>query len=354
VPTHEVVTHATTLVSQKVAALFLHLEPVSSGDKTFLVPMTLPTSCRDASMGAAELLVTTQANNGDFHVQGGITPTFLVASRSGYAQQNDSRQPAGRVTDARCLIEDKSSDATLMTPLCSIFSKYTKTNNLKTCPAKNSDLDEIRVPIVTACRGIGIESGLEVGEGATERAIHAFVELIYLIQRLVDDGFTFRDLYNDMAEALPAATSRFKSSTICAELNRRMASSEDDDDVIERCHWLALSMLIQQACPTFISPVVGANQIIAAVLTSTLLKAEYGRGDMPYLTVIEQEDSPRPTPARLVSDSASDVKSVVTAYAPIESTAESLDEAVRHLYQKSLIMAETANLTDGAFEDSHR
>lgn len=354
----EVVLHSSTSVSLKVAALFVHLEEVKHrgpDNMSLLVPMTLPTSCRDVSLGMAAEAARHDIENGHIHLPGGTQPTFLVASRNGYAQHNpETRLPAGFVASVMNLVNDKSTDATLLTPACRMFSKMAKTNNLRARPLLLHDMDGMRDVIDKKCLQVGSTlRGIELDSGNPSMgALQGFVELLLLLQRLVDNGTTMEEAYNSMAEGNPDAASRFKSSEACRQLNLQLAEC-DDEDATEQCHWLALSLLLQHVSPVFLSPISAAHKCMAAILSNSSLSTRVG--DYPFLCVmggaVRRQRSSLPNAVGAVRLLR---LTTTTVFAPAEASAEGLDAAVRYLYQKSLNLAETVGTVDGQFEDMHR
>jgi len=355
--TNEAVLQSSTLVSLKVATLFVTLEEVQhrgTQDIALVIPMTLPTSCRDVSLGIAAKAAQLDIENGKIHLPGGTQPTFLVAARDGYAQRNpETGLPAGFVPNVISLVNDKTTDATLLTPACHMFSKKTQTNNLRAKPLKVEHLGEINSVIE---RQLSEEHGLEIvrlelDENPSKHPLQLFVELLHLLQRLVDNGTTMQETYHIISEVNPEATSRFKSTNACRKLDLRLKESNDNDVTIvtEQCYWLALSLLLQQVSPVFISPVSSTHKCMAAILSNSGLK--HNTGKFPFLYVTG-EAAPRPPTSPLVVPGA--MKLMTAVFAPVEDSAGSLDSVVRYLYQKSLDTAETVGSLDGSFEDTHR
>jgi hypothetical protein len=162
----EVILHSSTSVSLTMTTLFVHLEEVQhrgQQNMSLLVPMTLPMCCRDVSLGMAAEAACHDIENDHIHLPGGTQPTFLVASRNGYAQHNpETRLPAGFVASAMNLVNDKSTDATLLTPACRMFSKMAKTNDVRARPLLTHDMDGMREVIEKKCSKVGTFRGIEL------------------------------------------------------------------------------------------------------------------------------------------------------------------------------------------------
>jgi hypothetical protein len=193
--------------------------------------------------------------NDHIHLPGGTQPTFQVASRNGYAQHNpETRLLAGFVASAMNLVNDKSTDATLLIPACQMFSKLAKTNNLRARPLLTHDMDGMREVIEKKCSKVGTFRGIELdSENPSMGSLQGFDVLLPLLQCLMDNGTTMQDVYNSVSESNPEAASRFMSSDACCKLNLQLAEC-DDEDAIEQCHWLALSLLLQHVSPVFLPP----------------------------------------------------------------------------------------------------
>ena len=359
-PTQEVVVHVATSVSLKVATLFMHLEEVGHRgprDMALLVPMTLPTSCRDVSLGMAVKAAGRDMENVDLHLPGGTQPTFLVASRDGYAQRNpETGVPVGHTNSVLDLVHDRTTDATLMTPACRMFSKMAKTCNLRSRPLLPQDMDGLKGAIERKCMEAGTFRGIQLDKNPTTGALQAFVELLFMMQRLVDNGATMQETYEMISERNPEATSRFKSMEACRQLNLRLAECDNDDDVKEQCHWLAVSLLLQHVSPIFVSPVAAAHKAMSAVLSNSGLSTRYDIGDFPFLYMKGSMGNNQPSLSRpkVNATNARLLKLTTSVFAPVDASAKSLDSAVRYLYQKSLEAAENVETTDGQFENTHR
>lgn len=357
--TTDVIFKSSALISLKVSTLFVPLEEVenrTAGGPAILVPMTLPTSCRDVSLGIAEEAARRDIENDQIHLPGATQPTFLVASRDGYAQHNpETRLPAGFVSNVSSLVHDKNADATLLTPTCCMFSKMSKTNNLRSRPLVLQDLDDVNVSIEKMnSEKLGIERTIQPDENPSKRALQSFTEMLYLLQRLVDSGTTMKDAYEAISEANPAATSRFKGTGAFRKINQRLSNC-NSEDAMGKCYWLALSLLLQQVSPVFLSPVSASHKCMAAILLNSGLCVRHSVGDFPYVYLpgTNNEHIPQSTVLPVAPESMG-MALMTTVFAPVEDSADGLDGTVRYCHQKSLDRAENEGSVDGKFEDLHR
>lgn len=355
--TRDVVVHRVTRVSLMITTLFVYLHEVRprARDMALLVPMTLATSCRDVSLGMAAKGAERDMENSESHLPGGTQPTFLVAARDKYAQINpETGVPEGFVHSVMDLVNSTTANATLMTPTCRMFSKMPKTCNLKSRPLLVSDMDGLKGAIDDKCAEVGIERGIQHDENSPIGALQLFVELLFMLQRLFDNVGTMQETYNILAESNPEATSRFKATETCRQLNLQLAEcGDDEEDAVERCYWLAVSLLLQELCPVFLSPVSAAHKTMSAIISNSTLRTRYGSGDFPFL-YIKGDDNP---PSRAYNVSVAKPKvlcQTTTVFGPVDDSAKSLGSSIRFLYQKALEAANNVDSTDGQFEETHR
>jgi len=321
-----------------VVALFLCLEVRETGRRTktpAIIPMTLPTTIQDTPMGVAEAMSRELlCGNSKFSSEGLIQQSFLVATLDGYASRSgNDGLPDGFVSNSTSLIHDDDADATLLKQLCSLFSREPKQlSNLKSRPTTASDVNLLLEILKEA--NLQLERPLESGI-TSECGVKLVVEAIYMMQNLRDFGSSFEDLFWTIADGSSIGLSRYRSSILGREVERRLAFNPDDAER-DRLYYMALGGIIKCVCPVFISPIAGSVEVLAEAIKASGMKAQTLGVPTPLLRMAS-DGEPVANPGTGKSD-----KIFIALMSPIHETQQDLKRGVIHLSQKSIRMSKSA------------
>lgn len=346
----DVIARTNIHVSLAVIGLFVNLEERYSnreGTRTAaLIPMTLPITCRDASLGVASAL-SSELRDRDAHLtsEGIIQQSFMLASRDGHAQlTGPSNLPEGIVPDITSLVEG-DKDPTLLMQMCNMFSKNTGSlANLKSRPATADDVTDLRKIVANENRKLdsGIESGI-----LSDCPLLRFSDSLYMLQNLIDNGFSYEDLYQAAKSIDSNAYSRYRSSILGQSIEGIIQTSPDGT-TREQCHYLALGGMLRKLCPLFLSPVGSAHEVLAEMMLTGGMTPANATTRIPHLRL-----APTNHGSQLGVDSNS-TKVMVTIYGPKDTSGEGLSEAICYLSQKSLMMQRSVGTKSAVLESTHR
>lgn len=343
--------HLTTKASLQVLGLFLEMKQVEKpGSALCLVPMTLPCTCRDASLGAAQALT----NELDSSEGTGTTlapSMFLLASRDGTeTYEAGSAVPRGFVSDANCLLKDDEANPTLLTPLCRMFSPNEDTSNLLSRCAVETDMKKLREIVERLAGAHDVRMDVAVTGSQGSQAMVAFLEVILVFQTLLEKGVTFCEMHKEFAKD-EEARRQFHRSALGGRLRTEIAQDQrcDIGTEDERMHWLALWGILRGITPAFLSPVASSHEVLATLLSCGMLKvASEGTTTMVEVPHLVIDDDQREG----IGGSYHTV--LTTMSKPAETTKQGLSRAVRHWFQKSLKVAEGVECANAPCEPTHR
>lgn len=326
---------ASAKVELPVPGLFIHLtteERRLNQDLGSLavIPMALPTAFYDTSLGKAEALAAEHKNRNDnSSSRGMVEQSFLVASRDGHAQISDNGVPEGFVWNTTSLVHDLECDPTLLKQMCNRFSRHGKVlTGLKSKPTTMEDQVSLNDIIARARGKINQEEGSGID---TDCPIRMFARSLSQMQELISSGVTFEDFCEVAEDSEPARCARHKSTAYGRLLARQLAST-NEEVIREKLCYIKFSMLLQQLCPIFLSPVGGSHEIIAEVIVSSGMTSRTSDVKVPHLLLpegINKDEGKQMAPGgQLV---------MVTICGPKETTNSGLTRAIRMSHQASVM-----------------
>jgi len=331
-------------------SLFLDLQAVTrrarhgTSDDLCLVPTILPTVPQNTSLGvAADLEKELMNGQGEFTSEGILRQSFLVASRNGYARFENEEPAEGYPRDIMDLISG-NADATLRHQMCNMFDYNTQSlTNLKSRPATAQDLellDELITKELDNRSLPAIEGGIE--ECCTSIKL---AEVLLKMERLRnDDEGKYEGIFHALAKDKHALSS-FQSSSLGRKIFHDMRT-EEDQELREEYYYLAVTGIMCNICPVFLSPVGSCHEILATIMLSSGLIPHTKGVRVPQMKL--RKDSCTEKPVGRKEASAEQNKLVVTLFHPSESTQGGLSRAVRHLAQQSICMARSIGTKSAA------
>ena len=284
-------------------------------------------------MGRAELLANDlhKWKNSEIVLPSG--QLFLMASAE---RDGDDGQMPRVIRSARDLVDPVSdaADATVLTPIFRLYKGGI--NNPRGRCVTEQDMHNLRRLIKEKI----IRANDSVSEG-TERVDKAFSVILTSLQNALSHGMTYQDMFWAFASD-QQALKRFERSDLAKELCGLIDEEANNPEKLERYYWLALSRLLQEITPIFVSPVSSADELIAAVMVTGGLKS-----------ASPEAISTRGIPFLVISDTSE--RTPDFAMRPMMPTIchplNSVDSCVRYLFQLSLLEAKTRS---SPFEDAHR
>jgi len=345
----EIIEEATIWVELSTIALFVFTEEkCRSGDVTTMamVPMTLPTICRDTSLGVAAALAE-ELKDGSTHLssQGILRQSFFVASRGGYAQrEEDSHLPKGFIHDAASLVHDSNIDTTLLTQTSALFSKGAATlTNLKARPSTADDVKVLTEWLSTLNARLAVPMSRDTD--SSESTMGKLCEAICMIQHLRDNGYSYEELFNLAKLTNANAFSRFSSTALWHSIRQELAESAANQNR-EMIHYLAFHGLLKKMCPIFLSPVTSATEALAELMARGGLVAKTDGTKVPHLALPRNRDES--------TCSSVNEKVSVTIYGPREASSKGLAKGVRYLFQTSMRVSRSIGTSSASVDATHR
>jgi hypothetical protein len=348
----EVIETKSLLVSLQTVALFADLQQIKTRDG---LPIFVPTAIGSNPFSVSTSVVskTLAENTGrsfSFGSGGYIRQSFLVAARATGAQLGANNEPPNCYPRDMLDLINGSCDAGSRMPVFNMFDRATpRLTVLRSRSLEIEDLVRLRDVIEDGSQklGMAVEGGID-----SDCPITRFTELVLLVQRLIEKGASYEDMFAAFSRSCNAERSRFQSSLIGRSVLGRMQLEQDGVER-EKAYYLALSGLFSELTPAFISPVGSTNEVLAEMMLAGGLVASSG-ARQPHLKLDPRlgKDEGRSAGEGMMSEEHEKV--VVSMIGPGECSREGLQKAVVHLCQKTICMVSSAGTEALKLKDTHR